>query len=323
MVLRYTLTTNRKDRDGDVLHPEGAEIDMKGPLLWQHLIHLPIGVLIDVTQHDKQAVKEVAALLDLNELTEDAAKLIEAGALRFSHGFQALEWDELKPESKDDEPDETTVPLGFEVFKYEVMERSLVSVPSNSDAMMEMHSRGKLASEPFQKQAAELLESEPVQVQGMTLEDSEPDVPEEKEPEECRVLEKLAEAATELEDEKSTKAGRVLSQRNMNALAECLEDLKALEELELPRKATALLERIVRRLADIIDSAKPIEATEEKTAEKTLVCTIEETITEPTLSSYLGEADTPTLEKLRDIVHAMLEANDRERLAAEYRTLVS
>jgi hypothetical protein len=158
MLIRHTLTSSRKDRDGDTLRSEGAKVDPRGPLLWQHLYNLPLGRHVCVIEQNKQHVKEVSALLDLNDLTEDAAKLVEADALRFSHGFQALDWDEIKSGRPGGEGP------AFDVKTFEVMERSLVSIPSNPDAVIELYSRGKLMSEPMQRKAKSLFDARPVSV---------------------------------------------------------------------------------------------------------------------------------------------------------------
>ena len=51
MVFKHVLTTPRKDRDGDILRTEGAILDPKMPLLWQHIPTLPIGKMLAVVEH--------------------------------------------------------------------------------------------------------------------------------------------------------------------------------------------------------------------------------------------------------------------------------
>lgn len=165
MVLRYTLTTARKDRDGDVLHPDGADIDPSGPMLWQHLANLPIGKMLSVVEKSPRRLREIGVLLDLNELTEDCAKLFEAGALRFSHGFQAIDWREMKAEPVRPGKAHSPGKIGFEVLRFEILERSAVSVPANSEAILELGSRGKgFKSEPMKAQVKSLMAGRPVQV---------------------------------------------------------------------------------------------------------------------------------------------------------------
>jgi DNA polymerase III delta prime subunit len=146
LAFTHVLTSSREDRDGDILETKGALPDPKMPLLWQHIHTLPIGKAIAVVEHTPDLLRMATVLFDLNELTSDAAKLIEAMALRFSHGFRALEFEERTKEG---------VP-GFRVTKYEIMEESLVSVPSNVDAELELFSRGKLKSDVFKAHAKSL-----------------------------------------------------------------------------------------------------------------------------------------------------------------------
>jgi len=145
LAFTHVLTTPREDRDGDVLETEGAVVDEKMPLLWQHVHTLPIGRMLKVVEHTAQRLKLASVLLDLNQLTSDAAKLFEAGALRFSHGFRALDFSERNKEAAG--------ALGFRVKAFEIMEESGVSVPSNIEAEVELLSRGKLKSEVFKMHA--------------------------------------------------------------------------------------------------------------------------------------------------------------------------
>lgn len=158
MVLQHVVTTPREDRDKDILRTEGAMLDPKAPLLWQHMPTLPIGKVLATIQHDKKVLRVATALIDMNELTEDAAKLIEADVLRFSHGFRALEFEQRK-EGDDDE-----LQPGFDIRRFEIFEVSLVSVPSNVDAQMELFARKKMKSEEMKRYAKRLMEQRPVQV---------------------------------------------------------------------------------------------------------------------------------------------------------------
>jgi len=124
MAFAHTLTSTRKDRDNDVLEAAGAVIDPRMLLLWQHVPTLPIGKMLAVTGRDDQTIQLISAIVDMNDLSHDAAVMVDNGMGRFSHGFRALEFEELNDEEFP----------GFHVLKYEVMEESLVSVPSNVDA---------------------------------------------------------------------------------------------------------------------------------------------------------------------------------------------
>lgn len=132
MLFRHVITSNRKDRDGDVLRPDGAEIDPKLLLLWQHVPTLPIGKLVAVDARNSSVIKFISAIVDMNALCHDAAVMIENKMGRFSHGFTAFEFDELK------EPEvQPGGQSGFDVKKWAMLEESLVSIPSNVDAEQE------------------------------------------------------------------------------------------------------------------------------------------------------------------------------------------
>lgn len=144
-------TSAKQDRDNDVLHPEGGEVDPKMPVLWQHDPTAPIGVHREVLAQDKTKILGRSALADI-PLGRDAAYLAEFGALRISHGFRPREFSPITEKSGGHE-----IVTGFDVTKYEMMEISLVSVPSNTDAVIQAFSRGKLAS-PVSKSWAKALD---------------------------------------------------------------------------------------------------------------------------------------------------------------------
>ena len=169
----HTLTTPRIDRDKDVLHTSGAVVDPKMPSLWQHIHTLPVGKMLAFTKEDDR-LRVVSVLLDLNELTSDMVKLIEADVLRFSHGFRALEFNERKAEEGEfGQP-------GFDVTKFEIMEESYVSVPSNVDGEMELFSSNKLSSDFFKAHAKHYMDQRPLVVAGMELKDTPPEKPSEE-----------------------------------------------------------------------------------------------------------------------------------------------
>jgi hypothetical protein len=129
------ITTTRQDRDGDVLETRGAELDPSAPLLWQHLPDLPIGRLLAEGPRTNARLTGSFAIAG-TALGQDAALLAEHGALRISHGFLPTAWEPL--DSQD--------PLaGYHILSFKILEVSLVSVPSNPDAVIEAFSRNKLA----------------------------------------------------------------------------------------------------------------------------------------------------------------------------------
>ncbi len=144
MVFRHKLTTTQKDRDGDVLHSDGMELDPKMLLLWQHIPTMPIGPYLYTASQDSKAVSVVSSIIDMNEVCHDAAVMVDNGMGRFSHGFKALDFERMK-DAAGNEID------GFDIKRAEIMEESLVSIPSNIGAdteeiLLSLVEGGKLTS---------------------------------------------------------------------------------------------------------------------------------------------------------------------------------
>jgi hypothetical protein len=68
MLIRHILTSDKQDRDGDILRTAGAQLDPKAPLLWQHQSFLPIGRVVKTVEQTSTRLVVVSALLDLNEI---------------------------------------------------------------------------------------------------------------------------------------------------------------------------------------------------------------------------------------------------------------
>ena len=155
----HKLTTPRLDRDGDILRSEGALPDPKMLLLWQHVPTLPIGKMVGVVEHSKDCLKVVSAIVDMNDLCHDSAVMVDNDMGRFSHGFRALEFEEIREDGSKE-------PIGFDVKRFEVMEESLVSVPSNTDAETEevflsLVEGGKLKSPLMKRYGKSIRELQP------------------------------------------------------------------------------------------------------------------------------------------------------------------
>lgn len=157
-VMRFEaiVTTTKRDRDLDILETSGAIVDPKSPLLWQHIPLQPIGKLIRVTQHADDCLKALFAIAD-TPLGRDAAVLAEFGALRISHGFDPRDFEAL-----DDEE-------GWHFKSFEIFEVSLVSIPSNTDAVITAYSREKLHHPAVKGWAQKMFEARPVQATGVEL----------------------------------------------------------------------------------------------------------------------------------------------------------
>ena len=161
MVFRHVLTTSTKDRDGDILRTKGAKPDPRMLLLWQHIHTLPIGKMLAVAEHTKDELQLYSCIVDMNDLCHDAAVMVDNGMARFSHGFRALDFLEIK--------DGRDSPGGFDVKEFEILEESLVSVPANPDAEVEevllsLVEGGKLTSPLMKDYGRAVREHRPVLV---------------------------------------------------------------------------------------------------------------------------------------------------------------
>lgn len=150
-----TVTSSRRDRDGDVLDPKGAVIDQKMPLLWQHLPFSPVGRMVKVLDQSDDKITARFMVAD-TLLGKEVATLIDAGCLRISHGFAPIEYNPLKDDQGKDMG-------GWRISKYAMMETSVVSIPSNVDAEISAFSRGKGWS-PLMKAWGEMLMSDRVKI---------------------------------------------------------------------------------------------------------------------------------------------------------------
>lgn len=166
MVFKHILTTPRRDRDGDILRTDGAQPDPKMLLLWQHVHTLPIGKMLAVADHSEKVLEVISAIIDINPLAHDAAVMVENDMGRFSHGFRALAFDRIQTKGAKEED------WPFDVKSFEIMEESLVSVPSNADAetlevLLDLVEGGKLTS-PILKNAGKSIRENyrPVQISG-------------------------------------------------------------------------------------------------------------------------------------------------------------
>ena len=160
MVFRHTLTTSRKDRDGDILRTDGMTVDPKMLLLWQHVHTMPIGKMLAEVTHDANRLVLLSCIVDMNEVSHDAAVMVDNDMGRFSHGFRAMEFDKNKADGEEG---------GFDIKRGEIMEESLVSVPANIDAgvediLLSLVEGGKLTSPMMKSVGRTLREHRPVRV---------------------------------------------------------------------------------------------------------------------------------------------------------------
>src|SRR5690606_14541418 len=107
------------------------------------------GKLLAIHKHNNKVLEVISAIVDMNDLCNDAAVMVDNGMGRFSHGFKALEFQKIKSIEQMDELEEMLgvkfsdaerekakegKATGFDVSDFEIMEESLVSVPSNVDS---------------------------------------------------------------------------------------------------------------------------------------------------------------------------------------------
>ena len=146
MVFKHILTSPKKDRDGDTLRTQGARPDPNMLMIYQHQHSLPIGKMLGIHEHTSKKLSPISAIVDINDLAHDSAVMIDNKMGRFSHGFKALDFSENKGTDSDGR-----AASGFDIKSFEIMEESLVSVPSNTDAEVEevifsLVSGGKMTS---------------------------------------------------------------------------------------------------------------------------------------------------------------------------------
>lgn len=336
MIVRHVVTSSREDRDSDILHPEGAELDPKSPLLWQHLHTMPVGRVLAKLEQNERVLRVVSCILDLNELTKDIATLVEADCLRFSHGFIAKEWHD-RNEGKEPAADQPPMMMGFEITRYNILEVSLVSVPSNADAEVELWSRGKLESDMMKHHAKSLFDKRAVQVQGIErLTDRKSESVSESayagptlSPSEPRSSSTISTAAVSLIVDSDTKAGRVLSAANVSMLKDVVEDLDELAGMEIPRAAKALAERCRKRVADLVNASAPageesIEAVEIKDADEPAERSVIERVPMPhsaaSVVAWLMEASHKEQQVVLRSIISLSRSDRLNNLAEQYRT---
>lgn len=296
MVIRHVLTTTKEDRDNDILETSGAELDPKAPLLWQHMHTMPIGKVLGEVKRTKSALSVVSAIVGgekntpLNDLAHDAATLVESDVLRFSHGFRALEWD--MRETKDE--DEYEWP-GFHITKFEIMEASLVSVPSNADASVQEFATQKMKSDFFKSLQKSVNRKTRVQVNGSDVE-SKQDCGQE----DTQLLLRLGDAEV-----------TVTNYRREEVVETKTEPVNEAVEVEA------------------VDVSPEVVETSTKEPEATVAVTEDVTVTEEVALTYdkaasfvLATGTDEQLATLQKTISAVLSVNELDAKARDYRALV-
>lgn len=130
-VIRGIATTPTPDRVGDVVEPDGVKFQNPMPLLWQHRADMPVGTV----KFDKPTKKGITfearfAKAEKSETLkariEEAWESVKLGLVSaVSIGFRSLEHAVMKDG-------------GYRFIRSEVYELSLVTIPANADATIQM-----------------------------------------------------------------------------------------------------------------------------------------------------------------------------------------
>jgi len=141
-ILRFITSTESEDRDGDIIEIDGWKLDnyMKNPvILFGHDYgSLPVGKSVNIQKDsvNKKLIQDIKfPTKDEYEFADTVYRLVKSGYLpATSVGFIGLE----------SEPrlDEKGNYLGKIYKKQELLETSIVPVPSNPTALMEARSKG-------------------------------------------------------------------------------------------------------------------------------------------------------------------------------------
>ena len=158
-ILRFITSTEEQDRDGDIIEVAGWQIDnyMKNPVvLFGHDYgSLPVGktVGIELDHGNKRMYQDIKfATRDEYEFADTVYRMCKAGYLNTtSVGFMGIEHEAIFDQNKNY--------VGRRYRKQELLETSIVPVPSNPGALVEARSKGiindhelKFLEKPQEKQ---------------------------------------------------------------------------------------------------------------------------------------------------------------------------
>jgi hypothetical protein len=320
LVSRHVLTATEEDRDLDILDASGASLDMKMPSLWQHIHSIPVGKMCGVVERSKNRIVVASALLDLNDLTNDIVKLVEADVLRWSHGFIPIEYEMREAKLIDGA-------VGFHIKKFEIMEESYVSVPSCRAAEMEAYATEKFSSS-FMKsvQDATLKSGMANHVRGVDAEAIANDSGGACEEVQDQPAESVK-SGVALDDVRDSrvgydsdvasheKGGRSLSSANMKIVSDVADDLEYMHGLDkMPREAKAMCKGCHDKLRMLIDAATPDEPDVEDDAKLVAF-----DVADADVYAFILDANDNSLRKMKAIVSEVLRMRAADQQVAEYR----
>lgn len=158
-VFENVMSATGEDRDGDYMHTKGMVVDDHMPLLWMHMQVQPIGAFLGKSQHDDKILKGLFAVA-ATKLGEDCVTLCELGGLRTSIGFNPVDG-QVSPRKTSTVNGRKKV-LSWEVKGCNVLEDSVVSVPSCSDAVITALHRNKLHDDYVKHWAKSISDGRPL-----------------------------------------------------------------------------------------------------------------------------------------------------------------
>ncbi len=157
LVLQFAISTGVEDRDRDTINPKGWNLKnyKKNPVvLWAHSYGTPpIAQGLKVWIEDEK-LKAIAKFTDeeLYPFGYMIYRMCKAGFLNAtSVGFQPTKWEDRR--------NDEGLWLGYNFLKQELLEFSVVPVPSNPEALIEARSAG-IDTEPMVDWAKQILDGE-------------------------------------------------------------------------------------------------------------------------------------------------------------------
>lgn len=126
------MTTKKVDRDGDVVHPDGLDVERfletNPVVLWMHDRTAPIGKVIKITKNKSRATARVK--FANTPLANEIFELYADGFLNaWSIGFMP-DFEKMEPIT-----DKEGRITGFDIPESELLELSAVTIPANPDAL--------------------------------------------------------------------------------------------------------------------------------------------------------------------------------------------
>ena len=248
-VFRGMATTPSTDRDGDVIDPLGCEFRNPSALLWMHDHTLPVGS-VKFGRPTKEGVPFEATIpqidnpAGLKARVDEAWSSVVSGLISaVSIGFRALEWS----------VNEQTGGLNF--LKTELVELSLVSVPSNRDATITgiKSFDAEVRKAALGKKTGQAKKLKPSGVSGKTVKLT---------PREGKNPMKIAEQIKNFQNERAAKAAKMEEIMEKSAeTGETLDDAQA-ETFDTLKNEIESIDKHLGRLESAqkaqISSAKPV-----------------------------------------------------------------